>query len=129
MEIIFGFSWSGIAVILLIFVFLGREALPVFLGTTDSAATEDVIPVDQMDRIPREQLRTYLEMTPDEFRRANKETLQALMEVKLEARKEAPDEKAARVNTTQWRYLTGSYQGAGSAKPVYNRQANSQIRK
>jgi phosphate transport system permease protein len=113
-KLIFLVSLSAIVMVFLIFLFVGREALPVVLGQTNSAAAFEVIPPDQMDKLSPEELRTYLGLSRDDFQGMDRETLKLLMEVKVEAAKEAPDSPDAKINTTEWRYLLGPHQWADS---------------
>ena len=128
-KIIFLVSLSAIIVVFLIFIFVAREALPIFLGRANSSLVQKVISPEQMDRLSPRQLQEYLELTPAEFKAKDKATLQLLMELKVEAAKEAPDDKDAAVNTTKWRYLLRPYQWTGYAKPENIWQPVSQIHK
>jgi phosphate transport system permease protein len=128
-KIIFMVSLSAILMIFLIFIFIGREALPVFLGKMNSAARQEVIPADAIDKIQPEKLRTYLELTPAEFQKMDKETLRSLMEVREEAAKEGTPSPDALINTTEWRYMLGPYQWEGYDKPSYIWQPVGNIRK
>ncbi len=49
-KFIFLVSLSAILVVFLIFLFVAREALPIFFGQMDSALVTETIPVDQMDK-------------------------------------------------------------------------------
>src|SRR5688500_8633276 len=60
-------SLSAILMIFLIFIFIGREALPIFLGQMNSAGKQDVIPPGKIDELTPEQLRAYLGVSPQEF--------------------------------------------------------------
>jgi phosphate transport system permease protein len=122
-------SLSAILMILLIFVFIGREALPIFLGSMSSAAQQEMIPPSEIDKIDPERLRRYLELTPEEFQKMEKETKIALMEVKVEAFSEASDHADAKLNTTGWRYLLRPYQWEGYEKPEYIWQPVGKIHK
>jgi phosphate transport system permease protein len=51
------------------------------------------------------------------------------METKVDAGKEAPNDKDAKINTTKWRYLLFPYQWSGYDKPVYIWQPISDIKK
>src|ERR1051325_6612550 len=81
---IFLVSLSAILVVFLIFFFVAREALPVFLGQMNSALVKDVIPVGQMDSLSRDKLRAYLDLPKKQFAAMDHETLKVLMEVKTE---------------------------------------------
>lgn len=122
-------SLSAIVMVFLIFVFVLREALPIFLGKANSSAVQPVIPPDQMDKLPPEKLQEYLGLTKPEFAAKDRETLQLLMELKVEAAAEAPDDKDAKINTTEWRYLLSPYQWTGYDKPENIWQPISQIPK
>jgi phosphate transport system permease protein len=132
-KLIFGVSLSAILVIFLIFVFVAREALPIFLGQMNSAPVQPVIPVEDMDKLSPEELRRYLELTEKQYAQMDRETLRSLMEVKQEALQEIPEQfrndKDAAVNTTQWRYLLLPYQWTGYDRPVYIWQPVGNIRK
>jgi phosphate transport system permease protein len=127
-KLIFLVSLSAILMVFLIFVFIGREALPVALGRMNSAATQKMIPVEEMDRLSPEQLEEYLGLTPDQRQSIDRETLKTLMELKIESSKESGD-KDASVNTTRWRYLLRPHQWSNYSHPVYIWQPVSNIPK
>jgi phosphate transport system permease protein len=112
-------SLSAILLIFLIFIFIGRESLPIFLGQMDSSPKQEVIPPEQMDSLKPEELRTYLGLTPKEFAEMDRETRLMLMEVKVEAAEEGGDHPDGEINTTQWRYLLKPHQWEGYDKPEY----------
>ncbi|MBI3878550.1 MAG: phosphate ABC transporter permease subunit PstC [Verrucomicrobia bacterium] len=130
---IVGVSFSTIAVVFLIFIFVGKEALPLLLGRENSALLTEVIPAADLEKIPPAKLRAYLDLTPEQFAAMDKETLKALMEVREEALKEIPEEvrkdQDARVNTTEWRYLVLPHQWSGYDKPEYIWQPVGNIHK
>lgn len=128
-KAIFLVSLSAILMVFLIFLFVTRESLPVFLGRMNSAAAQPALPVESMDRLSPEELRSYLGLTKKEFAAKDRETLKLLMEVKAEAALEIPDDKDAKLNTTQWRYLLGPYQWSDYRQPEYIWQPVSTIRK
>jgi phosphate transport system permease protein len=127
-QVIFLVSLSAILMVFLIFVFIGREALPVAFGRMNSALAQDVIPVAQMDQLQPKQLQTYLGLTADQFAALDRDTLKTLMELKLETSKESKD-KDATVNTTRWRYLLGPHQWTHYQKPEYIWQPVSEVPK
>jgi phosphate transport system permease protein len=132
-KFIFLVSLSAILVVFLIFLFVAREALPIFLGQMDSALVQDAIPVEQMDKLPPARLREYLGLTEKQFVEMDKETLKALMEVKVEAQNEIPaairTDPNARVNTTEWKHLLLPRQWTGYDKPEFIWQPVGQIHK
>jgi phosphate transport system permease protein len=131
--LIFGVSFSTIGIVFLIFVFVGKEALPVVFGRENSAAIKEVLPAADIDKIAPEQLRAYLGLTSTQFKEMDKETLVSLMQVREEALAELPEnvrnDKDARLNTAQWRYLVGPHQWTGYDKPEYIWQPVGNIHK
>ena len=132
-KFIFAVSLSTILVILLIFLFVAREALPVAFGRMNSALVQPVIPPADIDKHAPEEIRAYLNLSPKQYAGMDKETLQSLMEVRVEAQNEIPAEfrnnKDAQLNTTEWRYLLGAHQWTGYEKPEYIWQPIGQIHK
>jgi len=134
-KFIFLVALSAILMVFLIFVFVAREALPVFLGRTDTALVSAVIPPGEMDKHSPAELQKYLELTPAEFKAMNRDSLTALMEVKAEAQNETsiPEQfrnsRDARINTTEWRYLLLPHQWDDYKKPEYIWQPVGQIKK
>src|ERR1051325_6896591 len=132
-KFIFLVSLSAIVVVFLIFLFVAREALPIFLGQMDSALVQEAIPVEQMDKLPPAKLREYLGLSEEQFKAMDKETLRSLMEVKVEAQNEIPadfhNDPDARLNTTQWRYMLLPHQWSGYDKKEFIWQPIGQIDK
>ena len=132
-KFIFLVSLSAILVVFLIFLFVAREAFPIFLGQMDSALVQEAIPVAQIDKLPPAKLREYLGLTEKQFAEMDRETIRSLMEVKVEAQDEIPsafrNDADARLNTTQWRHLTQPHQWSGYDKPEYIWQPVGQIHK
>ena len=128
-KLIFLVSLTAILMVFLIFAFVTREALPLLTGEVSSAAVQPVIPVADMDKIPAEKLRVYLELTPSQFATMDHDTKKLLMETKVEGAQDAPDNKDAKINTIEWRYLLFPYQWSGYDKPVYIWQPVSEIKK
>ena len=132
-KFIFLVALSAILVVFLILVFVAREALPVALGQVNSALVQDVIAPDQMEKLPPAQLRDYLGLDPAQFAAMDKETLKALLEVRVEAQNEIPAEfradPDARVNTTQWGHMLRPRQWKGYDRPEYIWQPVGNIKK
>lgn len=122
-KTIFAVSLSAILVIFLIFVFVAREALPVLLGRMDSAAVRKVIPVEELSSMSPAELGKYLDLTENQIKELDPETLRDLMQVKLDALEEIPehlrDDKDAKLNTTEWRYMIPPYQWSDYDRPEY----------
>jgi phosphate transport system permease protein len=128
-KAIFLVSLSAILMVFLIFIFVGREALPILLGRMDSSSARKAIPVAEMDRLPQAELRAYLELSREQFERLDKDALKDLMELKLESAADAPKDKDADINTTTWRNLLLPRQWTGYDKPVFIWQPISAVHK
>jgi phosphate transport system permease protein len=132
-KFIFLVSLSAILMVFLIFLFVAREALPIFFGKTDTALVQKVIPPDDVDKLSPAQLQKYLELTQQQFATMDKETLKSLMEVKQEEQDEIPanfrNDPDAHINTTDWHYLLLPHQWSGYEKPEYIWQPVGQIQK
>ncbi|MEN9575995.1 MAG: hypothetical protein RL514_3850 [Verrucomicrobiota bacterium] len=113
-KFIFLVSLTAILMVFLIFVFVAREALPLALGQMNSAAARPAISMAEFDMLKPAEQQLYLELTPAEFKRMDKEALHSLVEVRLEEAKEAPKDKDATINTTEWRYLLREHQWSDS---------------
>jgi phosphate transport system permease protein len=132
-KAIFLVSLSAILMVFLIFLFVAREAFPIFLGRLDSALVQKVIPSSELHKLSKARLREYLELSAKELAEMDPETVKSLMEIKEEAAKEIPEQfrkdKDASVNTTDWKYLLGPYQWTGYSKPEFIWQPVGQIHK
>ena len=128
-KLIFLVSLTAILMVFLIFAFVTREALPIVFGEMNSAARQPVLPVADLDKTPPAVLRSYLELTPEEFASMDHDTKELLMQTKVDAAKDASTDKDATVNTTEWRYLFLPYQWTGYARPAYIWQPVSTIKK
>lgn len=120
---IFAVSLSTIALLLLLFVFIARETLPLLLGRTNSALIQDVIPSAALDQVPRETLRRYLGMSRAEFDSMDRATLEAILKTREEALEEVPapfrNDPDAHANTVSWRYLLRPHAWSGYDRPSY----------
>jgi len=128
-KIILLVSLTAILMIFLIFIFIGREAMPVAFGRMNTALAQKVIPVADMDKLNPAELCEYLGLTKQQYASMDRDTLKILMELKIETVKDNSTNKDAAVNSTQWRYLLGSYQWNGYDKPEYIWQPVSQVPK
>jgi len=130
---IFLVSLSAILMVLLIFLFVAKEALPVFFGETNTALIQKPIPPAEMEKHTPAQLQSYLELTPAQYASMSKDTIRSLMEVKVEAQDDIPEDfrkdPDARINTTEWRYLLFAHQWSDYNKPSYIWQPVGQIQK
>jgi len=132
-KFIFSVSLSAIVMVFLIFIFVAREAMPIFLGQSNSALVKETIAPDQLDKTSPAKLKSYLDLTDKQFATMDKETLQLLLQVKADEQSEIPAEfrndKDARINGTQWHYLLLPYQWTGYPKPEYIWQPVGHVKK
>jgi phosphate transport system permease protein len=128
-KVIFLVSMSALVMVALIFVFIGRESLPIFLGREDSSHSTQMIAPAEASKHSTLELAKYLDMKPAEVTALDADTLKLLLEVKADAAKDAPTDKDAQINTTQWRYLLGPHQWSGYDKPSYIWQPIGDIHK
>ncbi len=126
---IFAVALSTILLIFLIFVFVGREALPLVFGKVSTAAVRTFIPPADLDRLPPETIREYLGLSDSDFKAKDHDTLKLLMEVRAESAQEASTDRDAGINTVSWRYLLRPHQWTGYDKPSYIWQPVSGIPK
>lgn len=132
-KFIFLVSLSAILMVLLIFLFVAREAMPVFFGQTNTALVQKPIPSAEMDKHSPAELQAYLGLTPDQFTKMDKATLRELMDVKVEEQNDIPEnfrnDPDARINTTEWNHMIQPHQWNGYDKPEYIWQPVGQIKK
>jgi phosphate transport system permease protein len=132
-KFIFLVSLSAIAMVLLIFLFVAREAFPIFFGETNTALIQPVIPTAELDQHTPAELQRYLDLTPQQFATMDKETIKTLMDIKIEALNDIPENfrnnPDAHVNTTDWKYLLHPHQWSGYDKPEHIWQPVGQIKK
>lgn len=128
-KFIFAVSLSAILIVFLIFIFIGREALPVILGRMNTALVQKTIPVERMDKLTPAQLQEYLGLTKARFASMDHDTLKELMQLKIESTKDSSTDKDASVNTAQWRYLLTPHQWTDYNAPAYIWQPVSRIPK
>jgi phosphate transport system permease protein len=128
-RVIFGVSLLAILMVFLIFVFIGREALPIILGQMNTALVQKTIPVERMESLSPDELREYLGLTRQEYARMDRDTLKELMQLKIDSSREQSDNPDAHVNSTQWRYLLGANQWSGYSRPEHIWQPVSEIPK
>ena len=125
---IFMVSLSAILMIFLIFLFVGREAMPVALGWTNNARIQKPIAAAQIPGLAPEKLAAYLGVSVADLKSYDAETLRQLVELKGQELQGIanPD---ARINTTSWTMMTEPYRWHGYDKPAFIWQPVSEIPK
>lgn len=128
-KLIFSVSLLAILMIFLIFVFIGREAVPLIFGQVNSAAIQERKSIEEMKELPPEALRKHLKLSESQFRDLDKETLEVLMQIEAEGPQLDPEHPDAAVNTAAWRYVLRPYQWENYSRPEYIWQPVSEIPK
>jgi phosphate transport system permease protein len=128
-KVIFVVSLTAILMVFLIFVFIGREALPVILGQMNTARVQKVIPVNQMDKLSGDQLREYLGLTKTQLASLDREAMKTLMELKAETARQSSNNKDSAINTAKLRYMLRPYQWTDYERPEYIWQPVSDVPK
>jgi phosphate transport system permease protein len=128
-KIILLVSLTAILMVFLIFIFIGREALPVIFGRTNTALAQKTIPPSEMDKLSEAELCGYLDLTKEDYAKMDRDTLKTLMELKVETTASSSRNKDASINSTQWRYLIRPYQWTSYDKPEYIWQPVSEVPK
>ncbi len=132
-KMIQGVSFTAIAGVFLIFLFVGKEALPVFLGQTDSRLIQPIIPSSEVAKVKPEVLRQYLGLSVRDFAAMDQDTLKELMQVREEGAKDIPEyarsDPDSGVNGSGWRYLIAPHQWSGNEHPEYIWQPVGNIQK
>lgn len=128
-KTIFAVSLLAILMVFLIFVFIGREAVPLILGRVNTAAIQERKSLAEMEQMPPEVLQRYLKLSPDQFQEMDKETLRELMALEAQGSAVSQDHPDAAINTASWRYLLGPHQWENYSRPEYIWQPVSEIPK
>ena len=125
---IFAVSLTSIVMVFLIFAFVGREALPVVLGRTNTARNQKPLTPIEVQQLAPDQLARYLGVSVSELRAFDAAAVQSLVELKAEELQQIanPD---ARVNATSWSMMFQPYRWFGYDKPEYIWQPTSEIPK
>ncbi len=125
---IFAVSLSAILMIFLIFVFVGRESVPVALGQTNNARGQKPIAVSEIPKLSQERLATYLGLSLADLKGFDANTLKQLVELKGQELQEIANPNA-RINTTGWDMMLLPYHWHGYDKAEYIWQPVSEIPK
>lgn len=120
---------SAILMVFLIFAFVGREALPVILGQTSTVHARAARPVADLERMTVGEVQAYLELKPKQYETLDRQILVTLMELKIEAAKEAFHDPDAGANTAAWRFLLWPHRWSDYPEPKFIWQPVSPVPK
>ena len=115
--------------ILMIFVFVGRESMPVIFGKSQLDASQLIRSVEDLDKMSAKEIMTYLGLSKEEYNSLDKQSLRELMLLKIETARDASKDKDAFINAASLKYLFFPHQWTGYDKPVFIWQPVSEIRK
>lgn len=122
-------SFTAIAVILLIFLFVGREALPVILQRSSTARIDAGIDPATAATLPREQLAAFLGMKPADLDGVDAETIQYLVQEKTSELSKSGSDPDAKLNSASYREMLLPRAWRGYEKPAYVWQPESPVPK
>jgi phosphate transport system permease protein len=128
-KVIFLVSLLTILMVLLMFVFLGREALPVVIGRVDTSESVRKVEPAEEQKMSGDEARAYLGLSQRQYESMDEETLRTLLALKQERARELASKRDAQVNTVKWRYLLPAYQWEGYSKPEFIWQPVSDVPK
>lgn len=120
---------SATVFILLIFLFVVKEALPVFLGQVDTSKGGEILSPNQLERMSQGDIISYLELTNEQYRRLDQEALRLMMEVKYQAAQDMSIDPQAGLNTAKWKHLIFPYRWTGYDESAYIWQPVSSVPK
>jgi len=115
--------------ILMIFVFVGRESMPVIFGKSQLDASQSIRSVEDLHKMSAKEIMTYLGLSKEEYNSLDKQSLRELMLLKIETARDASKDKDAFINAASLKYLFFPHQWTGYDKPVFIWQPVSEIRK
>ena len=120
---------SATIFIFLIFLFVVKEALPVFLGQVDTSKGGEILSPDQLERMNPGDVKEYLELTNEQYHRLDQDALRLMMEVKFQAAQDMATDPQAGLNTASWDHMIFPYQWTGYEQPEYIWQPVSSVPK
>jgi len=118
-HLIRGVAFVVASVVLLIFLFVAREALPIVLGGLTTVTSTELIRPEELDSVAPERLRTYLGLGRGEMASMSRETLRLLLEVHAEALAEESVGEDAKVNALEPRLLFLPFRWSDYDHPVF----------
>ncbi len=114
--------------IFLIFAFVGREALPVILGKTNSARAQKPIAAADIPQLSADQLAQYIGVNETELKSYDADTVRTLVELKAEELQQNVNPDAG-INAASWGMMFRPHQWFGYDKAEYIWQPVSEIPK
>lgn len=127
-KTIFAVSLAAIFAILLIFIFVARESVPVLFGQVNTARDAEIIEPEHAATLSSEALATYLGQPVEKIRPLSPDVLKELVASRNEelSAHSNPDSK---LNTAAWPMLLLPYRWQEYAKPEFIWQPTSLVEK
>lgn len=122
-------SSSAILTIFLIFLFIGKEALPLLTAKSSAPAKPQAQGAAPAEKLSTEALAAYLKMPMDELTKKDPQTIQLLSDLVEEERSKPSTDKDAALNTASPRHMLAPHQWTDYDKPSYIWQPTSKIAK
>jgi phosphate transport system permease protein len=107
------------SVVLLIFLFVARESLPILLGRMTTVKATEIIRPDELDLVTPERLGNYLGLGRAEMAGMSRDTLRLLLEVHAEAILEESVEEDSKVNALSPRFLFLPHRWSEYDRPAF----------
>lgn len=125
---IFVVSLTAIFAILLIFIFVARECLPLILGRVDTARSAELITPEKAVTLSSEELATYLNQPVDKIRPLGPDVLKDLVASRNEELSARPNPDT-KLNTVSWPLMLLPYRWQEYTKPEFIWQPTSLVEK
>ncbi|HEY1171695.1 MAG TPA: phosphate ABC transporter permease subunit PstC [Verrucomicrobiae bacterium] len=117
-----------IALLVLIFVFMFKESMPIMLGQMDNARSGKTLTWAEVQALKPEEQAAYLGLKLEKIQGFTPDILQSLVELKAEEKKAKANPDTA-LNTTSWMMMLKPYQWTGYEAKSYVWQPNSEVQK
>lgn len=121
-------SGMVIALLVLIFVFMFKESLPVMMGKMSNARSGEVLTWEEAQKLKPAELAEYLGLKPEKVEAFPADIRKTLVELKAEEKQAKPNPDAS-VNTTSWDMMLLPYHWHGYDETSYIWQPNSEVPK
>lgn len=108
----------GISTVL-VFAFLCLEAWPALVGSFSGDPSPTTLSQGDLDRVPADELRKYLGLSPAEFSTKTREQLRLLAEVRAETLAEERGQETSSGSPADWRHLILPRSGHGNDPAAY----------
>ncbi|PTX91880.1 phosphate ABC transporter permease subunit PstC [Verrucomicrobia bacterium LW23] len=127
-RIMLALSTLSILAVVLIFVFVAKECLPVLTGQTSTVRSGKTIDPETAAKMPAEEIAAYLQQPVPTIRSLTPDVLKQLVALRNEELAGSKNSDDA-LNTTSWALMLMPHQWQGYSEPAYIWQPTSKIEK